>query len=103
MPVLHSTSRSGVLSSPTGPGVTSDAAKLQHSVEVLRWKRVRNSGEFSSRMVHRACSHTGYFAGRRYLKHNIKFLIIDSFLEDSLCAPGSPLLRSKAAAWQLAS
>jgi len=32
-------------------------------------------------------------------KHVYKFLKTDSFLEDSLCAPGSPLLRSKDAAW----
>ena len=92
----------GAEGSCSGSGAYSDAAKLQHSVEVLRWKRVRNSGELGSRILHTACSNTGYFAGKRYLKHIIKFLIIDSFLEDSLCAPGSPLLRSMAAAWQLA-
>src|ERR1700684_616114 len=45
MPVLHSYVWSSVLMAPNGTGTEPDAAKLQHSVIGLRWKRVRNSGD----------------------------------------------------------
>src|SRR4029077_7016129 len=46
MPVLHWFLRSIAVISPIVPRAKSDAAKLQHSVLGLRWKRVRNSGYF---------------------------------------------------------
>jgi hypothetical protein len=42
---------------------------------------------------------TGVLCCKAVSKHVCIFLKTDSFLEDSLCAPGSPLLRSKDAAW----
>ncbi len=51
-------------------------------------------------MLHWACSGVGWFAGRRCL--NTFVFLKPTHLEDSLCAPGSPLLRLKDAVWHLA-
>jgi len=64
MAVLHSDARSALVIPPASPSANSDAAKLQLSVEGLRWKRVRNSGNWIPRVLHWACSDLGYFAGR---------------------------------------
>src|ERR1700729_1485845 len=103
MPVLHSNVRNRVVMSPVGPGANSDAAKLQHLVVGLRLRRVRIS---SDRLVLHAvttcvrarnASLTGGLETRSYIPKNR--LIV----EDSLCAPGSPMLRSKDAARYLVS
>src|ERR1700735_1293561 len=62
MPVLHSYVRNRVVMSPVDPGANSDAAKLQHLVVGLRWKRVRIS---SDRLVLHAVLGRECFAGRR--------------------------------------
>src|SRR6202046_5045788 len=62
MPVLHSYVRHRVVMSPVDPGANSDAAKLQHLVVGLRWKRVRIS---SDRLVLHAVLGRECFAGRR--------------------------------------
>lgn len=82
--------------SPAGPGANSDAAKLQHLVVGLRWKRVRNSSGSSPAARsedRRPCSDgnawlEGGLKTRSYIPKNR--LIV----EDSLCSPGSPMLRS---------
>jgi hypothetical protein len=91
--------------SPVGPGANSDAAKLQHLVVGLRWKRVRISSDrlvlHAANICVRARTGNASLAGgletRSYIPKNR--LIV----EDSLCAPGSPMLRSKDAARYLVS
>src|SRR5258708_32270338 len=83
--------RSFPVQNPTRPSST---LRCRFAVEACSEFRRPNP-----HLLHWACSNIG--AGlpeRRYLKHVRIFLKTDS-LEDSLCAPGSPLLRSKDDAW----
>ena len=83
----------------TALGANSDAAKLQHLVVGLRWKRVRISGDppvlrlpVNQPVLGRESSLEGGLKTRSYIPKNR--LIV----ENSLCLTGSPMLRSENAA-----
>src|ERR1700731_4222207 len=98
MPVLHSYVRNRVVMSPVDPGANSDAAKLQHLVVGLRWKRVRIS---SDRLVLHAATTcvraTGMLRWQAVSKHVRIFLKTDSLwrthyahLARQCCVPRTP-------------
>src|SRR6266851_8110029 len=98
MPVLHSYVRSGVLLPP----IVSGYKVRRGQAPTLRCRFCGGSvfgiPATDPRMPHWACSERRILRWKAVPKHVCIFLKTD-LLEDLLCAPGSPLLRSKEAVW----
>src|SRR5579863_3969359 len=97
MPVLHSSVRIGFLMFRAAQGANSDAAKLQHLVVGLRWKRVRISGGHPVlRLLIKSRCSDGTL-GWKWSQNTFVFLKTDSFwrthhaeLARQSCVPKSP-------------